>query len=249
MNRRNQHKWPPDQIKEFFNQLLVKRFQLNEADKQALERCISPNNANLKEAYYSLIEKHDTQLINLYFEAVLGFYSDIEMLQPIREKEYKDWLRKLSRKSVDLAALVSQSPSADLNNPEWLCNLDSVLQSVLEGYGDDIAKEQFMAIDSHLKRLLKGIPVTMLLDAFAKLADEAQSLPSVHYWEKEYGIKVPRKHGNDGILAREQIAVKGIKRLTLKFFDEPRHELVTTLVNTLLGKERFTVDSISKTPL
>jgi hypothetical protein len=249
MNSRNQHKWPPDQIKEFFNQLLVKRFQLSESDKQALERCISPNNANLKKAYDSLIEKHDTQLINQYFEAVLGFYSDIEMLQPIREKEYKDWLRKLSRKAVDLAALVSQSPSADLNNPEWLCNLDSVLQSVLEGYGDDIAKKQFMAIDPHLKRLLKGIPVTMLLDAFAKLADEAQSLPPVHYWEKEYGIKVPRKHGDDGILAREQIAVKGIKRLTLKFFDEPRHELVTTLVNTLLGKERFTVDSISKTPL
>jgi len=222
---------------------------LGPAYRASLERIIDADNLDLKLAYQSMLKKYDDELICKYLEKVCDCYIDLEMYTPIRKKEYSDWLRKISKNSSDLAELVSHPPSADLNPPVWLGNMDGLLHVILENYGDGIAKEQFIKSDPHLKRILQKMPVTILLDALAKLADDASSMRPEFYWEKDLGITAPTKHGTNRTIAQEQIVVKAIKRLTLATFGKPHHDFVALLANTLLGMNDFSADSVSKVPM
>lgn len=241
--------WPPVALKKFVNNIFANNNDLSTSARETLERFIATKNTDLKLSYQSLVKKYDSEKIGKYLEQVCDNYLDLEMYSPIKIKKYRDWLRKISKGSTNLAKLVDEPPSTDLLLPEGLGNIDSLIQAVLDCYGNEITKNQYMAIDPLLKRSLKTIPISMMLNELSNLTKKELSTSPKHYWEKGLGIKVPVKHGEDGSLVREQIAVRVIKKITLATFKEPHHDIVATLVNTLIGTEKFTADTVSKSPL
>jgi hypothetical protein len=122
-----------------------------------------------------------------------------------------------------------------------------LLAALLEGYGDEFSIDEYASVGKTLSRSLQQIPISMLLRQLAALANEEVSRPPNHYWEMELGIMASKKQGNDGAIGREQILIKVIKKLTHEYFKAPYHELVATLVNTLIGSVKHSGDSISKT--
>lgn len=241
--------WPPDSLEKFINNIYANNIDLSTSAREALERFTATENIDLKLSYQSLAKEYRPRLVCKYLEQVWNCFLEIEMYNPIKIKKYKDWLRKISKGSTNLAEMVDEHPSTDLLLPEGLGNIDSLIQAVLDCYGNEITKNQYMAIDPLLRRSLKTIPISMMLNELSNLTKIELSTPPKHYWEKELGIKVPVKHGEDGSLVREQIAVRVIKKITLATFKEPHHDIVATLVNTLIGTEKFTADTVSKSPL
>ena len=172
-----QDKWPPEPLKKYINNKFERDRQLGQAYKSALERLLDPTDVGLTSAYHRLCDKYDEQLISKYLEDVCDAFLDIEMYHPMREIDYKDWLRKISRTSVKLADTVHQVPSSDLTIPDGLSNVHSLLASLLEGWGDDITIEEYSSAGKTLRRSLQRIPISMLLRQLAVLADEEACNP------------------------------------------------------------------------
>lgn len=246
MNIKNQ--WPPTFLKEYAARQLASATPLTDVQKLALQRFISVNLINQRLLYYSLRDQHPQAVVDQYFIEVYEFYLDVELFQPCRQIDHKDWLRKLTKESGKVAATVSSPPSSSISLPSELSNVNALILACLTNFGDEITIAQFEEIDPYLKRTLQKIPISLLLDTVAQVAQRELGSPPIHYWESEYGIKAPSKHGEGGKIAYEQIMIKGVKKITRKVFNAPHHEVVATLVNTLLETD-FTADSISKTPV
>ena len=240
--------WLPGTLQGYIGKKLKQKPPAGQAYKVALKRLIDPADIALTDAYKKLQGKHDPAFISKFLEDVCDAFLDIELYHPMREIDYKDWLRKISKMSVELAHAIDKVPSSDLTVPDELRNVHSLLASLLEGYGDDLTIEEYSRAGKTLRRSLKQIPISMLLRQLAVLAEKEVCRPPHHYWEKELGIKVSKKQGSDGAIGREQILIKLIKKITLAHFKKPYYELVATLVNALTGSAKHSGDSISKTP-
>lgn len=240
--------FPPISLRQYAASHLASGTSLADVQKRALQRFISNNSTDHKEAYRALCNRHPQERVAQYLQEVFEFYLDTELFEPCRQIDHKDWLRKLIRESEKVAATVGSLPSSSVSVPSELSNADALILAGLGNLGDEVAIAKFNEIDHYLKRALQKIPLTLLLDTVVQIAQRELASPPTHYWEKEYGIKAPRKHGDDGAIAERQILIKGIKRITRKFFNAPHHEVVATLVNTLLETD-LDADSISKTPI
>lgn len=241
-------KWPPKALKDHIEQCLKPDHQADDATKSALNRICDPNNFELKLVYEKLLKKHDISVVSKYFIHTCDCYLGISLHQPISTKTYKDWLLKISKEAEKLAGTIYNTPTSDLIRPDWLCNADAFLSPMIDSYGGD--EEEFSKSSGYqfIRRSLGMIDLPMLLLELAKLArDESQNKPKPS-WESELGINASKKMGEDNVLAYEQILIKAIKRLTVETFGDPYHNVVADLINTLLDTERFSENSISKTP-
>jgi hypothetical protein len=240
--------WPPESLKKYIAHMLERDPTMGRTYQSALERLLMSTNINVPEAYRQLCKKYEPPLIGKYLEEVCNVYLDIEYYHPIRDIKYTKWLAKISQESELLSNTIHGVPSPDLILPEGLSNVDSLLLFLLDRYGDEITHEEYLGAGQQLRRSLQRVPVHTLLRELAVLAGEEKSKPRTHYWENELGIKVSRKQGSRGDIVREQILIKVIKKLTRGHFKAPHHDLVATLVNTLMDSEKHTADSVSKTP-
>jgi hypothetical protein len=241
-------KWPPKALKDHIEQCLKPDHQADDATKSALNRICDPNNFELKLVYEKLIKKHDLAIVAQYFIQVCSIYLGNSLHQPISAKTYKDWLLKISKEAEKLAGTINNTPTSDLMRPDWLCNADGLLSPMIESYGGDEGDFSESSSSQFIRQGLRMIDLPMLLLELAKLArDESQNKPKPS-WECELGINASKKMGEDNVLAYEQILIKTIKRLTVKTFGDPYHNVVADLINTLLDTEKFSEDSITKTP-
>lgn len=222
---------------------------LSKEQSSALRRLISKDSLDLKMALFKVGYDANQEQLDRYLREVINFYLEIEFFQPCREKDYKDWLRKTSKGAELLAGVLVVPPSVDLQIPPPLVNVAALMQVGLENITGEMGRSLYAEeISPMLKHIFQQMPVTVLLDAIVQVAAQKLESPPNYYWEQEYGIKAPRKHGYDEFMFREQLLLKGISRITRKLLDEPNQELVATLVNTLLNVEKFSAESVRKLP-
>ena len=245
-------KWPPESLIDF---VAVKSGEsntlnpLNQTERDALERFINPNDIALTEAYQRLLAIGSPERIDTYLRQVCDSYLNLDMYNPIHEKEYKDWIKKISQCATDLAELVEEIPSVDLVLPDSLSNAGVLVLAMLETYENEIARDHLLAGDQYLLKILRKMPLSMIFTEMVRLANEEKNKSPLYYWQKELGIQAPRKQGDANRLARNQIFIRSIKRLTLDVFNRPCHDLIATFVNRLLDTESHTADSISHIPM
>lgn len=240
--------WPSPVLLHFAEKQMVPVTALSDVQKHALKRLVSGPDQNLKLAYVTLAEKYGANQIDICFIESFEFYLDMEILHTCREQPYKDWLRKVSREAGHVIEAIDSPPSHDLVVSPELLNTEALILAGLQSYADDNATDRFAEIHSDLKRALQHIPVTMLLTEIVRAAENALEKSPEHYWENEYGIKAPRKHGQDSEIAREQVLLRGVLSITEKNIGRPEYELVTSLGNALLNTEKYTVEHIRKLP-
>lgn len=222
---------------------------LSEDQSSALRRLISKDSLNFRMALSKAEQGVNRETLDRYLQEVIDFYLGIETFQPCRESDYKNWLRKMHTGAETLAAELTTSPSIDLYVPPPLVNAAALIQVGLENLSGEMGTKLYEEeISPTLKRILQQMPVTVLLNAISQVADQELKSPPIHYWEQECDIKASRKHGDRNQIFREQILLRGIKKITISFFDTPNQELVADLTNTLLNVEKFDEENVRKLP-
>jgi hypothetical protein len=111
-------------------------------------------------------------------------------------------------------------------------------------------------LDEHLSTeailIRRYLDELALPDAFITLANGVGAYTKIKpemYWNQGQGMVDPRKHGHDGVSAKEQILLRSVKLLTKERFAKPHHGIVAALVNALLGKQRFTAETVRRAPV
>lgn len=93
--------------------------------------------------------------------------------------------------------------------------------------------------EQNLLRKLAKITIADFLEALSQLAQSETKNHPVYYLKELYGVDVTRNIGKDREVGFERILAGMIKELNVESFDKPNNAQVATVLNTLLGDNRF----------
>jgi hypothetical protein len=246
--------WPPkefkdyveSQIQEYIKQQIKGITPSSDSPQNALRRLIQPNVVDsLKNRMPKLIEAHGEPKVLNYLKKVCDCYDEIGYLTPIKIEEYWEWLRKITKLSMELHWVLREGPSETLLRVDWINHLDATLLAVLEGYGDDIAIEEFKHEGTPLMRVTKTTPLHFFFEAVARLAALETKNAPVFSWQESFHIDGPKHIGDSGKKGIEAITARALKRLTIDSFDAPHSEIVADLLNRHFNTTRFDSDALN----
>jgi hypothetical protein len=99
-----------------------------------------------------------------------------------------------------------------------------------------------------IRHALNGMSLPIAFQVMAEHVEDLKKAKPETYWNRGEGMVDPRKHGYEGVSAREQILLRELKLRTKELFGKPHHGVVAILINALLGKQRFSESTVSKAP-
>lgn len=242
--------WPPEALKAYDKKKLESSpYKLNEIERNALTRFCSKDNENLRHAFDSLCKNSDEEKVSDYLEDVFERYLDGDFYEPTKDVSVKAWYRRIAHAAKELAETLEDVPSGDLRLQPWLRNMEDLISQSLEP-GDEESELAggYRQVRRHPNQRLNRLPPSTVIRKLEELATQGVEAPPKYYWEQDLGITAPRKHGDHGELAREQILLRSLKTLTRRVFSKPHHEVVATLLNVLLDTEKFTTEAVQKAP-
>jgi hypothetical protein len=236
--------WPPKSVQVYVEQLLTNPALQPHCHRGLL--CFLTQNEEMRLAYETVLKfSVDSQCADQFFINAVDCFTDCWLPQYVRKNDYDEWLKDLDNGLLDLNKRLVRVPATDHEEDFPFLKLDSLMDEILEHYGNEIALEQFKS-NPQLRKALNATGVVSLLEAMRKRIALSVSQPRIPLWKSELGYETPREIKG----ARERLFIRRLKTLMADTFtdmqDRDLRHSVARVANTLFDTDRFSAGNVSK---